>query len=206
MDTGARLDTTVGAPVVILADEAREGRLTICAGAGISIPAGLPTGPELAGRLHQRFQRVTDYECASPGDLLSVADAAAQLPDGLTAVQRVVLDLAPFSEVSPQLAHHLLALLLAEDALRVLLTNWDDCVERSWRDESEYIQAARNGVEAENLRGQFILKIHGCCTQPETLLITSDQLSDAPLWTRIYFQAELARSTMVFVGIGDVAD
>src|SRR6185369_8326631 len=50
------------------------------------------------------------------------------------------------------------------------------------------------------------LKIHGCCTQPQTLLVTSGQLSDAPLWTRIYFQAELARSTMVFVGIGDVAD
>jgi hypothetical protein len=78
--------------------------------------------------------------------------------------------------------------LVAEDALRVLLTSWDDCVERSWR-ESESIQAARNDVEAENLRGQFILKIHGCCTQPETLLITSDQLSAAPLWTRIYFQA-----------------
>ncbi len=205
MDIGQRLDTPVAASVVVLADEARNGRLAICAGAGISIPAGLPDGAELARRLHHRFERVADYQCASPDDLLSVADAAAQLPDGLAAVQRVVLELAPFSTASPELAHRLLALLLAENALRLLLTNWDDCVERSWR-QVEHIQAARNEVEAENLRRQFILKIHGCCTQADTLLITSDQLRNAPLWTRIHFETELARSTMVFVGIGDIAD
>jgi hypothetical protein len=64
----------------------------------------------------------------------------------------------------------------------------------------------RDAAEAEHLRGQFILKIHGCCTRADTLLVTPDQLSDAPLWTKSYFQAELARSSMVFVGIGDVAD
>jgi hypothetical protein len=89
--------------------------------------------------------------------------------------------------------------------MRLLLTNWDDCVECSWR-EFEHIQAARNELEAENLRGQFVLKIHGCCTQANTLLITSEQLREAPLWTKTYFYAELARSTMVFVGIGDIAD
>jgi hypothetical protein len=105
----------------------------------------------------------------------------------------------------PLLAHRLLALLLAEDALRLLLTNWDDCVERSWR-EHEHIPSACNAVEAEGLRGQFILKIHGCCTQADTLLITSDQLDAPPLWAQIYFGGELARSTMVFIGIGDIAD
>jgi hypothetical protein len=205
VNIGQRLDTPVDAAIALLGAEARDGRLAICAGAGISIPAGLPDGPELARRLDQRFQRVTGYQCATPDDLLSVADAAAGLPDGLAAVQRLIVELAPFSEASPQLAHRLLALLLAEGALRLLLTNWDDCVERSWR-EFEHIQAARNGIEAENLRGQFVLKLHGCCTQVDTLLITSEQLRDAPLWTKIYFQAELARTTMVFVGIGDVAD
>lgn len=169
------------------------------------MPAGLPSAPELARLLHQRFQRVTGFSCPKPDDLLAVADAAALLGDGLAAVQRVVLELVRFSDARPQLAHRLLALLLAEDAMRLLLTNWDDCVERSWR-EFEHIQAARNEVEAENLHGQFVLKIHGCCTQANTLLITSEQLREAPLWTKIYFQAELAHSTMVFVGIGDVAD
>ncbi len=206
MEIGKPLSTPVAAAIVVLVDEARNRTLAICGGAGISIAAGLPSGRELARKLHQRFERVANYECAEPDDLLSVADAAARLPDGLAAVQRAVLELAPFSEASPQLAHRLLALLLAEDAARLLLTNWDDCVERSWR-EFEHIRRVCNALEAERLRGQFVVKIHGCCTQPESLLITSHQLDDdAPLWTRIYFAAELAHSTTVFVGIGDIAD
>jgi hypothetical protein len=202
---GQPLNTPVDAAVVVLVDEARDGRLAICAGAGISIASGLPGGPELARRLDERFQRVNGYTCGDPDDLLAVADAASKLDDGLAAVQSVVLELAPFDAAPPRLAHRLLGSLVAENALRLLLTNWDDCVERGWR-RVEYIPAARNAVEAELLQGQFVLKIHGCCTEPETLLISSAQLRDAPLWTKIYFQAELAQSTMVFVGIGDIAD
>lgn len=205
MNKGAILSTPVDAAIVVLVDEAHEERLAICAGAGLSIASGLPSGPELARRLHERFQRVSGYACANPDDLVAVADSAASLPDGLAAIQRVILELAPFGEAPPGLAHQLLALLLAERALRLLLTNWDDCVERSWR-QVEHLQAARNEVEVKALRGQFILKIHGCCTQSSSLLVTSEQLTDAPLWTSAHFEAELVRSTVVFVGIGDVAD
>jgi hypothetical protein len=205
MEIGEPLNAPVAASVVVLACEARNSTLAICGGAGISIPAGLPSGRALAQTLHERFARVANYECTEPNDLLSVADAAARLPEGLAAVQRTVLELAPFSAASPQLAHRLLALLLAEGAVHLLLTNWDDCVERSWR-EYEYIPAVCDAFEAERLSGQFVVKIHGCCTQPESLLITSHQLDgDAPLWTRIFFAAELAQSTIVFVGIGDIA-
>jgi hypothetical protein len=205
MNDGSPLSTPVDAAVALLAAEARDKRLAICAGAGISIPAGLPNCAELAHKLHQRFERIAGYHCSTPDDLLAVADAASALPDGVATIQHLVLDLAPFSDASPQLAHRLLALLVAEDALHLLLTNWDDCVERSWR-EFEHIPSACNAVEAESLRGQFILKIHGCCNQASTLLITSEQLSDSPLWTRIHFGIELGRTTMVFVGVGDVAD
>jgi len=202
---GQTLSTPVAAEIVVLAADAKDGKLAICAGAGISIPAGLPTGAQLAELLHDRFQHIEGYVCGEPTNLLAVADAAASLAGGLEAVQRVVVELAPFGSAPPSLAHQLLALLVAEDALRLLLTNWDDCVERSTR-EFEFIQAARTQDEAENLSGQFVLKIHGCCTQTRTLLITPTQLAEAPLWTKIYFQAQLALSTMVFVGIGDIAD
>jgi hypothetical protein len=205
MNDGSPLNTPVDSAIVLLVDEARKHGLSICAGAGLSVPTGLPSGVELARKLHNRFKRVAGYSCSMPDDLLAVADAAAALPDGLALVQRVVLELAPFSKATPLLAHRLLALLLAEDALRLLLTNWDDCVERSWR-EHEHIPSACNAIEAEGLRGQFILKIHGCCTQADTILITSNQLDSPPLWTKIHFGGELDRSTMVFIGIGDIAD
>lgn len=204
MQLGERLATPVRASVVVLVDEAWQGKLAVCAGAGLSRPSGIPSGSELALKLHDRFQHVSGYACSKPDKLLEVADEAARLPDGLAAVQRTVLELAPFSTAPPQLAHRLLALLVAENALRLILTNWDDCVERSWR-AVENIQAARNRQEAESLSGQFVLKIHGCCTEPETLLITSEQLHEPGLWTRAYFEAELIRSTMVFVGVGGIA-
>jgi len=204
-DLGQPLTATVDATIVVLAADAAQGRLAVCAGAGISIPLGLPSGSDLGRLLHERFRQVTGYACTVPDDLLAVADAAAQLPDGLAAVQHTVLDVAPFDEARPALAHHLLALLVAEGAIRLLLTNWDNCVERARR-AYEHIPTARTESEAEGLRGQFVVKLHGCCTWADTLLITSAQLSDPPLWAKAYFEAELARSSMVFVGIGNVAD
>ena len=200
---GKPLSEPVNAAVVVLADEARNGRLVICAGAGLSFGSGIPGGEALAELLHRRFESVAGYSCDHPEKLLAVADAAASLSDGLAAVQRAVLELAPFSTAHPQEEHELLALLVAEGALRLLLTNWDDCVERSWS--TETIRAARNKYEAEKLSGQFILKIHGCCTEPESLLITTAQLRDPEFWTDAYFAAELLRSTTVFLGIGDIA-
>lgn len=205
MPDGEILDTPVGAAVVVLANEAKDGRLSICGGAGLSRSANLPSGVQLARTLHERFSRVQGYECDKPADLLAVADAAARLPDGLAVVQRAALDAAPYDSAEPQLEHRLLSLLVAEGAVTLLLTNWDNCVERS-RQGVEVIPAARDEHEADDLRGVFILKIHGCCTRPNRLLITSRQLGEETgAWTRVSFQGRLAESTMVFVGIGDVA-
>ncbi len=206
MAGGKLLDSEVDAPVVSLIDIAINETLAVCAGAGISRGAGLPDGRELARRLHARFAgQVSGYTCDEPENLLAVAEAAARVRGGLEAVQRVVLQLAPFGAVKAQEAHLLLALLVAEGVVRLLLTNWDDCVERSWR-QDEHLPAARNAEEASALRGQVILKIHGCCTEVRTVLITPNQLENPGLWVETRFEAELATSTMVFVGVGDVAD
>lgn len=203
---GKALDSEVDAAVVSLVDIAINEKLAICAGAGISRGAGLPDGRELARRLHARLEgQVSGYACDQPGNLLAVAEAAASVRGGLEAVQRVVLQLAPFNTAPPQQAHRLLALLVAEGAARLLLTNWDDCVERSWR-QDEHLPAARNAFEAEALRGQVILKIHGCCTEVQTMLLTAQQLENPGLWVETHFEAELAGSTMVFVGVGDIAE
>lgn len=201
---GARLTQPISAAVLALVIEAADGRLAICAGAGLSTSTGLPTGAELAQMIHHRFEgRVSEYCCQQPDDIVAVATAAATLPGGLEALQRSIVDLAPFDTARPTLGHRLLALLVADGALRLVTTNWDDCIERGWTDER--IQAARDASEAEELRAAHVLKIHGCCTRPSTLLVTESQLVDPPLWTKGFFGAYIATSTMVFVGIGDVA-
>lgn len=205
MACGKPLDSEVDAAVVSLVDIAVKETLVICAGAGISGGAGLPDGKELARRLHARFSgQVSGYSCDEPESLLTVAEAAATVRGGLEAVQRIVLQVAPFASATPQPAHLMLGLLVAEGTVRLLLTNWDDCVERSWR-QREHLAAARNAAEAEALRGQVILKMHGCCTQVQTILITPSQLESPGLWAQTRFEAELANSTMVFVGVGDIA-
>jgi hypothetical protein len=96
-----------------------------------------------------------------------------------------------------------LALLACEGAIRLLLTNWDTCVERAV---DEDLKPIRDVHEAQDDARGSLLKIHGCATRPTTLLITTDQLSTAPpLWTRAHFASTLTTTTMVFVGVGDIA-
>lgn len=196
----------ISAAVLSLVTEARNGRLAVCAGAGLSVGTGLPNGSELAQRIHTRFSgHVADYTCDQPDHLPSVASAVAALPAGLDALQRSIVELAEFESALPNRGHHLFALLVAEGAIRFLTTNWDDCVERGWSDERERILAARDASEAEELLRAHVVKVHGCCTRPATLLVTESQLCEPPFWTRGVFGGHIQTSIMVFVGIGDVA-
>jgi hypothetical protein len=198
------VSAAISAQVSALVDEALLGRLAICAGAGMSVSAGLPDGSELALLIHQEFAGfLSGYACTQPEDIVEVATAVASIDGGLDALQSRIPALAPFLIAPPTLAHKLLALLFVEGAIRLLTTNWDDCLERGWTEEQ--ISVAANGTDADQFRVTHMLKIHGCCKRPQTLLITQEQLETAPFWAQIAVTAELATSSMVFVGIGDVA-
>jgi len=196
------LSEPIDARVMVLVDEAIEGRLSVCAGAGLSGDR-LPHGPQLAKLLRDALRaRMAGYVCADGSDLIEVADAADELPGGRDALQRLALALAPFDVVTPGPQHELLALLVCEGGIRLLLTNWDTCVERAT---NEDIKSIRDGSEAMQGDRGGVLKVHGCATRPSSLLITSAQLADAPLWTQAHFSATLTTTTMVFLGIGDIA-
>ena len=199
------LTLSISAPIHSLISNAIRGRLTICVGAGVSIGSGLPSGSKLAQMLHKEFEgHITGYQCAEVEDLTAVAAAMSSLPEGLSTMQVGIVEIAPFTSAPPTLGHKLLALLFVEGAVRILTTNWDDCLERGWTEE-ERIQAASDASGAEQLHSPHILKIHGCSTRPPTLLVTEEQLNAPPLWTKSVFRTEIESSTMVFVGIGDVA-
>lgn len=199
----ARVSDPIDARVMVLLAEAERGQLSICAGAGLSIGL-LPDGRGLAKILCEALrQRMAGYECEADDDLLGVADAADGLPGGREALQRLVVSLAPFDSAKPDVQHRLLALLACEGAVRLLVTNWDTCVERSV---DEDLKPIRNVEEAQDGARGSLLKIHGCATRPTTLLVTSEQLAgESPLWTRTHFASTLTTTTMVFVGVGDIA-
>jgi hypothetical protein len=194
----------------VLADEARASRLVICAGAGLSVAddAALPSGRRLGQLLDERLtERLDGY--VSPADtsnLLAVSDAAVAAAGGLLPLQLEVRRLADFDQAPPNYGHRALALLLSEGAVRTLLLwNWDNCVERAAL-EGEPLEVARTREDMVQLRVPAIAKVHGCVTRTPSLLITSAQLSEPPLWTAEAFNAALRGATGVFIGIGDVAD
>lgn len=196
----------VEAFAVALAERGRSGALAVYAGAGLSRaePAAIPTGYTIAKRLVDRlsasFHALDDVD---PTDLPSVADTVASLSGGEEALLQATVRVAEFTTATPTYGHRVLALLLLEGLLDVLTTNWDDCIERG--NEHERVEAVVTSPDLVRIAGPTVLKIHGSATQPESLLITSAHLDSPPTWVVDQTRARLGASTVVFVGIGDVA-
>ena len=204
------VDEPVEAVVITIFDTARQGRLVVCAGAGLSrgVPTDLPSGADLGKRLNERLQGlVSGYVSPQhPENLIAVADAGAELPGGKAALRSEVLRLADFRGAEPNYGHHTVAELLCEGAIALLLLwNWDDCIERV-DVTPERLQVARSDRDLEELEQPSIAKIHGCATRKGTLLITSEDLEKPPYWTDMAFRERLRGKTVVFIGVGDIAD
>jgi len=164
-----------GSDAIALATDARQSRLAICAGAGLSRsdPTGLPDGRRLSELIYDQA------DLAFPGlltgvrrdDLLEVADRVSSQPDGLGAVQAIAARVAPFTTALSNPGHRVLAALILEGAVTTLLTNWDDCIERAVFTGGR-IQAVVTDHDRLHLNGALLLKVHGCATSVESLLIT----------------------------------
>jgi hypothetical protein len=191
---------------VALAALGRDRRLVIYAGAGLSRaePTGLPSGPEVASRTYERLARLLPaIPACDAHDLTAVADAVASLAGGLPALRETVVDVVEFTTAAPNYGHQALALLLLEGLVKVLTTNWDDCIERGGQ--PERVRVTITAAERAQMGDGALLKIHGCATRPDTLLITTAQVDEPEDWITHEMGARLADSYVVFVGIGDVA-
>lgn len=200
----------VEAVINTIFDAARHGRLVMCAGAGLSrgLPTDLPSGAELGNLLNERLEGLVNGYVAPPHpeNLIAVADAGAELEGGEDALRSEVLKLARFLDADPNYGHQVVAELLSEGAIEVLLLwNWDDCIERV-DVTPERLQVARSRRDLEDLDQPSVAKIHGCATRKRTLLITSADLDEPPFWTDEAFRERLRGKTVVFVGVGDIAD
>ncbi len=196
--------------VNVIFEAARQGRLVMCAGAGLGVakPAELPSGAELGIGLDIRLADLfAGYESpAEPADLIAVADAGAGLEGGELALRGEVLQLADFKGAEPNYGHTATAELLCEGGVSLLLLwNWDTCIERV--DVSpDLLQVSRTASDLRNLTEPSIAKVHGCATRRETLLITSEDLTTPPVWADEATREHLRGKTVVFVGVGDIAD
>lgn len=202
--------TPINPSVIQIFETAKQGRLVVCAGAGLSrsAPAALPSGATLGERLDERLESlVQGYESPEkPADLIAVADAGASLEGGERALRNEVLKLADFNEAEPNYGHKVMAELLCEGGVSLLLLwNWDTCIERV--DVTPVrLQVSLSKSDLQNLAEPSIAKVHGCATRPETLLITSDDLTEPPVWADEATHEYLRGKTVVFIGVGDIAD
>lgn len=175
-------------------------------GAGVSLaqPTGLPTGPALATAIHARLKVAFHVlDAVNPTDLVAVADAVASLPGGEEALRQTAAQSADFKTAKPAYAHRTIAHLMLEGAIDVLTTNWDNCIERGAGDEQ--LPTVTDERDLIRVTPPWVLKVHGCASQPDSLLLTSDHLKNPPRWVKDETHARLGSATVIFVGIGDVA-
>lgn len=182
------------------------GGLVIYAGAGISLsqPTNLPTGARLAAAIHTQLTSAFPVlATVDSADLVAVADAVAALPGGQEALSQTSARSANFKTARPGYAHKVLAHLMLEGAIDVLTTNWDTCIERGAGEES--LPTVTNDHDLAAVTPPWVLKVHGCASRPDSLLVTSGQLDSPPTWVQEQTRARLGMAVVVFIGIGDVA-
>jgi hypothetical protein len=167
-------------------------------------PTGLPSGAALAetiwGRLRTAFPILDGVDAS---DLTAVADAVATLPGGEDALRETAARSAEFRTARPSYGHQVIAHLLLEGVVDVLTTNWDDCIERGGV--PERLHAVTDIHSLSRITPPAVLKVHGCASEPASLLVTTEQLTNPPRWAREQTQARLGSAVVVFLGIGDVA-
>jgi hypothetical protein len=199
----------VAPAVATLGEIAAQGALVICVGAGVSKgePTSLPLGWELGEIVYQSLRgRLGDAALAGaePTELLSVADTVAALPGGAALLQTTLLEAAAYTDAEPNYGHVALALLLLEGAAEVMVTNYDNCIERGGGPYGR-LEAIISDADRAQVQGPAVLKVHGCATRAGTLLASSDQLSEPPTWVFHHFGERLGTASVVFVGLGDIA-
>ena len=192
-----------------LAQQAIERGLVVVAGAGISAaePTGLPSGGGTAELLVERLHLLGKEQLVAhcdPRDLLCVADAIEAQAGGGDLLQGMLRQAAAWLTATPDFGHKALAVLVAEGLVHLVLTNWDDCVERSLQ-LSPRINAVINDADRAHVTPPRVLKVHGCATRYGSLLATTGALEEPPTWAFHELGASLGTAPVVFIGVGSLA-
>ncbi len=147
---------------------AAEGRLTLFLGAGVSIPAGLPSWSGLVDEMRQR--------AVAKGTELSTADfESMDLLDRTELLQTLLGDeleehvTRRFQETVPALSHALLASLRCEAAIT---TNYDRCYEAAVEARDPSCRLRVMPWERPEAGRPWLLKLHGDVRHPGSVVLT----------------------------------
>lgn len=158
----------------------------------------------MAAAIHMQLKTAFHVlETVEASDLVAVADAVAALPGGEDALRQTSAKSADFKSAKPGYAHKVLAHLMLEGAIDVLTTNWDNCIERGAGEER--LPTVTNDHDLADVSPPWVLKVHGCASKPDSLLLSSGHLENPPTWVQEQTHARLGSAVVVFMGIGDVA-
>lgn len=212
MYTPKPLGQTPDAATTVLAHRFKAGRLTLVIGAGVSNsdPASLPLGTGLASMVKRRLSHgpLGATVTPLPDDLLVIADAAeaSGIPEALSLVRDAIISSTKFLTAEPNYGHHAISLLLIEGISMALTTNWDNCLERSAMTQYGAVATCRLAAELVGIPSlPLLIKSHGCASIPDSLLVSTSELSNAPWWAQAQVVAALAANTVVFLGVGSIA-
>ena len=185
---------------VELQEQLGRGNVVLFCGAGISLsPGGLPSGAELARELAQRAQ-LGDIPCMP---LPEVAQAYA-VERGTQSLLEYVVQRVQSASPSPLPTHELIAQLPFDV---IVTTNWDDLIEQAYRASRKSLRVAVHDADLAYHDGNSpaLIKLHGSISQPDTLVITSDDFYDVfhrlPQMTN-FVRSLFATRTLLFMGFG----
>ena len=180
-----------------LADEIKRNKASIFLGAGVSTGAGLPTWTQLLESIGAKCSvPVTATDIKRIADNRDVAELLSRRLKGSNTTLGAELAVA-LSASKYSLQHALLASLPCSE---YITTNVDDLFERACRTGGRSIDVAPD-ISADAPR--WLLKMHGCITDPENMVFTRDSYLQMTRQSRALMglvQAMLLTRHMIFVG------
>jgi hypothetical protein len=154
-----------------LATLARDGGLALFVGAGVSIPAGLPSWHELVSDIAAHSEIQTEAEGGALDDM-SLLDQA-ELLQKLVGPELQKLVVQRCAAIKPALGHALLAALGCDE---VVTTNYDRGYEQAVASQGRPQPTVVLPWQLPKPGVPWVLKLHGDVDHPESIVLTRGQM------------------------------